>query len=147
MMNSHIPAFLSLRYFLSVFACISALLLTACSEQHKPVQSTELRRTTSSQIENPPSYKTMQNSEITQHTFKVLKNNPDDYSEESYQIKTSEGNLSIYSLNLNAQQGKQLASVKAGECLTLSSQSDNFIPIEGYISVMELGEIKIHPCK
>lgn len=121
------------------------MLFIACSEQHKPIQNTEIRRTTSTSAEIQTA--SNQNLDLEQHTFKVLRNNPDDYGQESYQIKTNEGNLSIYSLNLNHAQGKQLSSVKAGECLTLSSQSDNFIPVDDYISVMELGEIRIHPCK
>ncbi|OTG82763.1 hypothetical protein B9T33_04745 [Acinetobacter sp. ANC 5054] len=145
MIKRHIPAFISPQHFLIILGCTSAMLLIACSEQHKPVQNTEIRRTTSTsaEIQTPSN----QNLDLAQHTFKVLRNNPEDYGQESYQIKTNEGNLSIYSLNLNHAQGKLLSSVKAGECLTLSSQSDNFIPVDGYISVMELGEIRIHPCK
>ncbi|UIJ74606.1 MULTISPECIES: hypothetical protein [unclassified Acinetobacter] len=109
------------------------------------MQSTELRRTASLQVEKPLS--PTQNFDQTRRTFKVLRNNNEDYGDESYQIKTDAGTLSIYSMNLNPQQGQLLSSVKSGECLTLSSQSDNLIAVDGYISVMELGDIKIHPCK
>ncbi|QOW50010.1 MULTISPECIES: hypothetical protein [unclassified Acinetobacter] len=143
MLNSHIPVIHPLFSFSLIFILFP--LLSACSEQHKPVQSTELRRTASLQVEKPLS--PTQNFDQTRRTFKVLRNNNEDYGDESYQIKTDAGTLSIYSMNLNPQQGQLLSSVKFGECLTLSSQSDNLIAVDGYISVMELGDIKIHPCK
>ena len=120
-----------------------SLHLIGCSEQHKAIQSTELRKTSSVQLENVSN----SNLDSTQHTFKVLRNDPADYGDESYQIKTDQGNLSIYSLNINKQQAQLLASVKSGECLTLSSQSDDFAVVEGDVSVMELANISIHPCK
>ena len=79
-------------------------------------------------------------------TFKVIKNDYKDYGEESIQMKTDKGNLSIYASNLPASTYKTLASFKKGQCFSMSSPND-FIKSEGYISVDSIKAVKKVACK
>ncbi|WP_374664984.1 hypothetical protein [Acinetobacter sp.] len=78
--------------------------------------------------------------------FKVLDNNPDNYGEESYQIQTTEGQLSIYTLNLSRHNAAALSEVKAGDCLKLTLQSGTFQAMQGFIAIDELQNASIQAC-
>lgn len=73
-------------------------------------------------------------------TFKVTQNNPNHYGEESIQIKTTKGTLSIYSINLNESKQKTLMALRKGDCVAISTpykleKSDSYYAIDEVNSV------------
>ncbi len=79
--------------------------------------------------------------------FKVIENNPDNYGEESYQIKTTDGQLSIYTLNMSKQNAEALSAVQKGECLMLKTHSGDMQAEDGYISIQDLQQATLSPCR
>lgn len=76
-------------------------------------------------------------------TFKVTQNNPNHYGEESIQIKTTKGNLAIYSINLSESKQKTLMALKKGDCVAISTpykleKSDSYYAIDEINSVKKV---------
>lgn len=78
-------------------------------------------------------------------TFKVVKNNPNNYGEESIQIKTDKGSLAIYAVNLDGSKIKTLTSLKKGECVSFSTPS-KLVNSDGYYSIDEINSVKKIAC-
>ena len=78
-------------------------------------------------------------------TFKVVQNNPDNYGEESIQIKTDKGQLAIYAVNLKLSHTKILTSLKKGECVSITTP-DQLIKYDGYYSVDQINSVKKVAC-
>lgn len=75
--------------------------------------------------------------------FKITQNNPNHYGEESMQIKTTKGTLSIYSINLNESKQKTLMALKKGDCVAISTpykleKSDSYYAIDEINSVKKV---------
>lgn len=82
--------------------------------------------------------------EYTMH-FKVLKNDVNDYGEESIQMETNDGNLAIYAVNLSNEILDVLLAARAGNCMAITSPS----PIEaysGFYSIDQVDNALIYPC-
>lgn len=78
-------------------------------------------------------------------TFKVTDNNPNNYGEESIQIKTTKGNLAIYSGSLDNSKSKLLTSLKKGDCVTLVTPY-KIEKYENYYSIDEVTSVKKVVC-
>lgn len=78
-------------------------------------------------------------------TFKVTDNNPNNYGEESIQIKTTKGNLAIYSINLDSSKYKLLRSLKKGDCVTILTPY-KLEKYENYYSIDQITSVKKVNC-
>ncbi|WP_322997320.1 hypothetical protein [Castellaniella sp.] len=78
--------------------------------------------------------------------FDITKNSVDDYGEESVQMETRQGNLSIYALGLDEKQLQMLMSAKPGQCLSIRSpnamQADN-----GFYVIDDIERIDVVACQ
>ena len=78
-------------------------------------------------------------------TFKVTSNNPNDYGEESFQIKTTKGQLAIYSMNLSLAQDRVLSSLKKGDCVLISTP-EKLEKSDGYYFIDQINSVKKVAC-
>lgn len=77
--------------------------------------------------------------------FNIIKNDVNDYGEESIQMHTEQGILSIYAINLSNELLDVFLAARAGNCMTITSPN----PIEAYDGLYPLDQVNyvvINPC-
>lgn len=85
------------------------------------------------------------NAEIHSQSFKVTENDVANYGEESVQLDTEQGYVSIYAINLSNEILDVLLAAKAGNCITIESKTP--ITRDGKLySIDQISSVSIHPC-
>ena len=77
--------------------------------------------------------------------FRILKNDPKQYTEESIRLDTNKGKLIIYSVNLPKPTYQKLANLKKNQCISLTIP-DQFQKYNGTYSIDNLKRLKIVKC-
>lgn len=77
--------------------------------------------------------------------FKVLKNDPKNYTEESVRMKTTQGELIIYSVNMIPKHFLIFKYLKKGQCFTLTTDG-KLKKINGQYSIQNFKSIKNSTC-
>ena len=78
-------------------------------------------------------------------TFKVLKNDPREYGEESVQIQTNKGRLAIYAVNMSPQMYRTFAALKKNQCVSIRIDG-KFEKHDGYYSLDDVKQAKKVKC-
>ena len=67
--------------------------------------------------------------------------------EESAQLATDKGLISIYALELTKKQANDLNTLKKGKCVQIKAKDQTLEKSDGVISVMEFESVKTVKCK
>lgn len=78
-------------------------------------------------------------------TFKAKTNLQ--WTEESAHFNTNKGGISIYAVNLNNQQLKNLKTIQKGQCFTLTAKDQSLEKQDGMTSIMQFQNVKKVVCK
>lgn len=78
-------------------------------------------------------------------TFKVLKNDPSEYGEESIQMQTNKGHLSIYSVYMTPKMYRVFTSLKKNQCVSIRIKG-KFEKYEGSYSLDDVQKAKKVKC-
>ena len=69
------------------------------------------------------------------------------WGEESAQLATDKGLISIYALELTKKQANDLNTLKKGKCVQIKAKDQTLEKSEGVISIMEFESAKTVKCK
>ena len=69
------------------------------------------------------------------------------WGEESAQLATDKGLISIYALELSKKQANDLNTLKKGNCVQIKAKDQTLEKSEGIISIMEFESAKTVKCK
>ena len=69
------------------------------------------------------------------------------WGEESAQLATDKGLISIYALELTKKQANDLNTLKKGNCVQIKAKDQTLEKSDGVISVMEFESVKTVKCK
>lgn len=70
-----------------------------------------------------------------------------EYGEESVQLATNKGLVSIYAINLTKQHIKSLEKIKKGDCIQIVAKDSHLENSDGIIAIMEFKNAKKVACK
>ncbi len=68
------------------------------------------------------------------------------YGEESVQLPTDKGNVSIYAGSISGKGQKQLDALKKGQCIQISAGDTTFAKSHGFISIDDFRSVKVVDC-
>ena len=70
-----------------------------------------------------------------------------EFGDESVQLSSNKGLISIYAINLVQKDFKKLDKIKKGDCIQIIAKDTNLDSSEGVIAIMEFKDVKKVSCK
>ena len=80
-------------------------------------------------------------------TLNVKMKKKTEWGEESAQLSTDKGLISIYALSLTKKQANHLDTLKKGSCVQIKAKDQTLEKSDGVISIMEFDSAKTVKCK
>ena len=80
-------------------------------------------------------------------TLNVKMKKKTEWGEESAQLSTDKGLISIYALSLTKKQANHLDTLKKGSCVQIKAKDQTLEKFDGVISIMEFESAKTVKCK
>ena len=80
-------------------------------------------------------------------TLNVKMKKKTEWGEESAQLSTDKGLISIYALSLTKKQANHLDTLKKGSCVQIKAKDQTLEKSDGVISIMEFESAKTVKCK